>query len=133
MNHLTPIAVVNRYFDALATGDVPGAMSLLSPQVVWTQPGANRFSGQHTGPTEVGTLIGGMMEISAGTFQLSVAGTPMSNGELVGVPVRFSGQREGASMDMSGIDLLTIREGLIVAVHLFSEDSPAEDVFWGKA
>jgi len=35
-------------------------------------------------------------------------------------------------MDMGGIDLLTVREGRIVEIHLFSEDSPAEDTFWGQ-
>ena len=64
---------------------------------------------------------------------MTVAGEAMVNGELVAVPVRFSGQRDGASMDMTGIDLLTIRDGKIVEVHLFSEDGPAEDAFWGAA
>lgn len=44
----------------------------------------------------------------------------------VAVPVRFSGQRPGASKDMGGVDLLTIRDGRIVEVHLFSEDGRAE-------
>lgn len=55
----------------------------------------------------------------------------MANGELVAVPVRFSGERADASMDMAGVDLLTIRDGKIIAVHLFSEDSADEDAFWG--
>ena len=56
----------------------------------------------------------------------------MVNGELVAVPVRFSGRRSDISMDMGGVDLLTVREGKIVEVHLFSEDAPAEDAFWGQ-
>jgi ketosteroid isomerase-like protein len=55
----------------------------------------------------------------------------MVNGDLVAVPVRFSGRRGAASMDMAGIDLLTVRDGRIVEVHLFSEDGAAEDKFWG--
>jgi uncharacterized protein len=108
-------------------------MGLLSPDVTWHQPGANRFSGDHVGADGVGRLLGEMMEVSGGTFQLTVAGAPMVNGDLVAVPVRFSGQRAGASMDMGGLDLLTIRDGKIVEVHLFSEDGPAEDDFWGQS
>lgn len=132
MNKQTPAAVAATYFDALAKGDVPTAMGLLSEQVVWHQPGANRFSGDHVGIDGVGALLGGMMETSEGSFQLAVAGPAMENGELVAVPVRFTGKRADAAMDMSGVDLLTVRDGRIVEVHLFSEDGPAEDAFWGQ-
>jgi uncharacterized protein len=133
MTDQNPAAVATRYFDALAGGDIPAAMALFSPDVVWHQPGANRFSGEHHGQDGVGALLGGMMEASAGSFQLTVTGPAMVNGDLVAVPVRFSGQREGAAMDMAGVDLLTIAGGSIAAVHLFSEDGAAEDRFWGTA
>lgn len=74
-----------------------------------------------------------MMERSDCTFQIAVTGPPMGNGDLVAVPVRFSGRRAEGSMDMGGIDLLTVRGGEIVEVHLFSEDDAAEDGFWGRA
>jgi hypothetical protein len=131
MTDQNPAAVATRYFDALASGDVPAAMALLSPDVVWHQPGANRFSGDHHGLEGVGELLGQMMAVSGGTFQLAVTAPAMVNGDLVAVPVRFSGQREGAAMDMTGIDLLAIVDGAIAAVHLFSEDGAAEDRFWG--
>ena len=34
-------------------------------------------------------------------------------------------------MDMTGIDLLTVTNGKITAIRLFSEDQPGEDQFWG--
>lgn len=132
MSDQTPAAVAATYFDALGRGDVPTAMAQLSEAVVWHQPGANRFSGDHDGIEGVGALLGGMMETSQGSFQLVVTGPAMVNGELVAVPVRFSGRRDAASMDMTGVDLLTIRDGKIVEVHLFSEDGTAEDEFWGR-
>ncbi len=133
MTEQTPAAVAAAYFDALGRGDVPAAMGMFSPQVIWHQPGANRFSGDHTGVDGVEALLGGMMEVSEGSFQLAVTGPAMVNGEFVAVPVRFSGTRAAGSMDMAGIDLLTVREGKIVGVRLFSEDGPAEDTFWGHA
>lgn len=125
--------VTAAYFDALARGDVPTAMAQLGDDVVWHQPGSNRFSGTHTGPEAVGALIGQMMQVSGGTFALEVTGEPMVNGALVAYPVRFSGRRDGEQMDMPGIDLLTVRDGKIVEVHLFSADGEAEDRFWGAA
>jgi len=131
MSEQTPAVVAATYFDALGRGDVPTALAQFDEAVTWHQPGANRFSGDHLGLEAVGALLGGMMEVSQGSFQLAVTGPAMVNGELVAVPVRFSGRREGASMDMAGVDLLTIRDGKIIEVHLFSEDGAAEDAFWG--
>ena len=133
MTDQTPAAVAATYFDALGRGDIPTVMAQFSDAVVWHQPGANRFSGDHAGVEAVGALLGGMLEASEGTFRLTVTGPPMANGELVAVPVRFFGSRADASMDMAGVDLLTVRDGKIVEVHLFSEDAPSEDSFWGQA
>lgn len=126
-----PAAVAATYFDALAQGDIPTVMAQFSTDVVWHQPGANRFSGLHEGIGGVGDLIGGMTTVSEGSFRLTVTGPPMVNGELVAVPVHFTGTRTGASMDQAGVDLLTVRGGEIVEMRLFSEDGAAEDAFWG--
>lgn len=133
MTNLSPAAVAATYFDALGRGDIATVMAQFDDAVVWHQPGANRFSGDHEGVAGVGALIGGMMEISQGSFLLNVTGPAMVNGDLVALPVRFSGNREDASMDMDGVDLLTVRDGKIVEVHLFSADGPSEDAFWGQA
>ncbi len=133
MSEQTPAAVAATYFDALGRGDVPTAMAQLSDAVVWHQPGANRFSGDHVGLEGVGALLGGMMEASQGSFQLEVAGPAMVNGPLVAVPVRFSGRRDAVSMDMAGVDLLRVSDGKITEVYLFSEDGAAEDEFWGRS
>lgn len=133
MQDQSPETIATTYFDALAGGDAAAAMALLDESVVWYQPGDNRFSGDHHGIDGVGSLLGQMMNTSRGTFRLGVAGSLMVNGALVAVPVRFSGSREGVAMDMTGIDLLTVRGGRIVEVHLFSEDGAAEDAFWGVA
>lgn len=126
-----PATIARIYFEALRRGDVPTLMDQFAQDVVWHQPGENRFSGIHRGVDSVGALIGGMMQVSDGSFALEVAGPLMVNGDLVTVPVRFTGRREDASMDMSGVDLLTVRDGKIVEMHLFSEDGAAEDAFWG--
>ena len=133
MTDTTPAGIAPTYFDALAQGDIPTVMAQFSPDVVWHQPGGHRFSGLHAGIDGVGALLGGMMEASEGSFALGVTGPAMVNGEMVALPVRFSGTRTGASMDMAGVDLLTVRDGKIIAVHLLSEDGASEDAFWGQA
>ena len=111
---------------AVVLQEFPDAFGLTVAEVV--AMGRTPHKGLFDG---VGALLGGMMEVSEGSFQLAVTGASMVNGELVAVPVRFTGAHAQGSMDMSGIDLLTIRDGKIIEVHLFSEDGQAEDIFWG--
>ncbi|WP_199862373.1 hypothetical protein [Plantibacter sp. CFBP 8804] len=46
----------------MGSGNFPTAMAQLRPEVVWHQPGANQFSGDHVGVEGVGALLGGMRE-----------------------------------------------------------------------
>ena len=50
------------YFKAIQTGDMPTLGSLVAADVVWHQPGHNKFSGTHTGAEAVFGMIGGMMQ-----------------------------------------------------------------------
>lgn len=129
----SPVQVIESYFQALAEGRIPDVMAAFDANIAWHQPGANRFSGIKQGPEAVGAMIGGMMEVSQGSFKLEVTGPLMVNGDTVAVPVHFSGQREGATLDQDGIDLMTVRGGKVVEVKLFSSDPAQEDAFWGQA
>ena len=126
-----PVAVAQRYFDAVSQGDMETVAAVLDPEVVWHQPGDNRFAGMHIGVASIAQLIGGMMEISEGTFTVTVTGTMMNNDDVVAVPVRFQGKRADATMDMAGINLATVPNGKITAIILFSGDQSSEDQFWG--
>lgn len=127
----TPLDVTRRFFDALAAKDFATVASMFADDIVWHQPGANRFSGTHQGAGAVGEMIGGMMSVSEGTFELALTAEPMVNGQLVGTPVRFTGRRADAEMAQDGIDLLRIEGDKIAEAWLFSADQQAEDTFWG--
>jgi ketosteroid isomerase-like protein len=129
----TPLDVANRYFDALSAKDFATVASMFADDIVWHQPGSNRFSGTHRGAAAVGAMIGGMMTASAGTFELALTGAPLANGSLVAVPVHFAGERAGAAMAQDGVDLLRIAGGKIAEAWLFSSDPASEDAFWGAA
>jgi uncharacterized protein len=128
-----PLAVVGRYFDALSAKDFPTVAGLLADDIVWHQPGANRFSGTHRGAGAVNEMLGGMMTVSEGSFDLALTGAPLVNGSLVAAPVHFSSKRDGAVMSQGGVDLLRVEGDHIVEVWLFSSDPAEEDAFWGAA
>jgi ketosteroid isomerase-like protein len=128
-----PLAVARRYFDALSAKDFATVAAMFADDIVWHQPGDNRFSGTHRGSAAVGEMIGGMMAVSEGTFELSATAAPMVNGTVVAAPVHFSGKRDDAAMAQDGLDLLRIEGDRIAEVWLFSSDPRSEDAFWGAA
>lgn len=129
---MTAKEVIMAYAEALGKGDVPTAFSFFCEEVQWHQPGNNQFSGLKKGADEIGKMIGAMMEVSKGTFALTPNGNLMVNGNLVAMPLRFSGTIDDRKMDMAGIDLFKVEAGKITEIWLFSEDQEAEDTFWGK-
>ncbi|MFC8197938.1 nuclear transport factor 2 family protein [Streptomyces sp. NPDC057298] len=125
------IDIARTYFQAVQTGDMATLGELLDEGIVWHQPGANQFSGEHKGQGAVFQMLGGMMEASQGSFAIDTIHTLMANGDLVTATIRFSGRRDNASMSMNGVDLLRIADGRITEMWLFSEDPATEDAFWG--
>ncbi|ODA35728.1 ketosteroid isomerase [Veronia pacifica] len=124
------IILINDYFATLASGDMKKFSSFFAKDVVWHQPGKNKFSGPKQGFGEIGAMVGGMMQDTKGTFVVKQTGQPMANGDLVSVHVTFTGSKSGTKVDMTGHDLFKIQNNKIVEVWLFSEDQSAEDSFW---
>jgi uncharacterized protein len=129
---MTIIDTAKAYIKAIQTGDQAALGNLLSQQVVWHQPGNNQFSGVKNGIAEVGAMLGGMMEVSRGTFAITHAHRYLANDDLVAIEIEFAGEHEGARVSQPGIDLLRIADGKIVEVWLFSSDPEQEDAFWGR-
>ncbi|MDX3387009.1 nuclear transport factor 2 family protein [Streptomyces niveiscabiei] len=126
------VDIAREYFTAIQTGDLPRVGELLDEDVVWHQPGANRFSGEHKGRDAVFAMLGGMMEASRGSFAIDTVHALMGNGDTVAASIHFAGRRDDASMSMDGVDVLRVGDGKIVEVWLFSADEAAEDAFWGE-
>lgn len=76
-------------------------------------------------------MIGGMTELSGGSFALTVTAPLMVNGDTVAARIHFTASRDGATLDQDGVDVLRVDGGRISEVWLFSADQPAEDAFWG--
>ena len=65
------LSVVRDFVNALKQGNQARLAELLDPNIVWYQPGKNKFSGVIKGKENVLAMVGGMFEVSQGTFQLS--------------------------------------------------------------
>ncbi|MYS92389.1 MULTISPECIES: nuclear transport factor 2 family protein [Streptomyces] len=128
----TNIDIAGTYFQAVQTGDMATLGELLDEAIVWHQPGANQFSGEHKGQGAVFQMLGGMMEASRGTFAIDKIHSLMGNGDLVAATIHFTGRRGDTSLAMDGVDLLRIQNGKITEMWLFSGDQNAEDAFWDR-
>ncbi len=122
----------NAYFSTLSSGDIDGFAALLADDIVWHQPGSNRFSGTHRGKTAVLEMLGGMVAHTQGTLKVAADGKIMFNGNFAACPVRFSGNSGSRQVDLrGGVDVLEIQNGKINQVWLFSAGDGEEDAFWG--
>lgn len=128
---MSRIDVAKQYIRAAQTGDQAVLAKVISPNVVWHQPGNNRFSGRHSGISDVVNMLGKMIEVSHGSFTISRASHFMENGEWVAVQIEFTAEREEMKLSQPGVDLLRIEDDQIVEVRLFSSDQAGEDAFWG--
>jgi len=126
------IDIAKTYIKAVQTGDQAMLGRIISPDVVWHQPGNNQFSGTHSGMAAVGPMLGKMMEASKGTFTISRADQYMANGDWVAITLEFAGEANGIKLKQPGVDLIRIEGDKIVEVRLFSSDQSQEDVFWGQ-
>ena len=126
------IDIAKAYITAVQTGDQATLGRLISPDVLWHQPGHHQFSGSHRGMAQVGAMLGKMMEVSQGTFAITRADHYMANGDWVAITLEFAGQAKGVQLRQPGVDLLRIEGGQVVEVRLFSSDQAQEDAFWGR-
>ncbi|MDM0023657.1 nuclear transport factor 2 family protein [Variovorax saccharolyticus] len=126
------IDITKAYIKAVQTGDQATLGSIISPEVVWHQPGNNQFSGTHRGIAAVGALLGRMMEASKGTFAITRADHYMANGDWVAITLEFAGEANGIELRQPGVDLIRIEGGKIAEVRLFSSHQDQEDAFWGR-
>jgi hypothetical protein len=128
---MTNIEIAKNYIKAVQSGDQATLGNLISPMVVWHQPGNNQFSGTKNGIAEFGAMFGAMMGVSGGSFAITQAHRYLANGDLVAIEIEFAATRDGATLNQPGIDLLRVADGKIVEVWLFSSNPDQEDAFWG--
>ena len=124
--------VVSGFLKAVQQGDQAGLKLFLDPDVVWHEPGNNRFSGVQKGRAAALAMIGGMYEVSQGSLQLSEIKWLTANGNQVAALLHFKANRPGATMEINCIDVYTVKNGKIVGLRTFTDDQKMEDAFFGS-
>ena len=123
------MSVVRRGYEALATGDVEGFLSLLDPQIEWTHPEGLPYSGTHRG-------MAGMQEVlrlwGATYEEMQVIPEEyLEVGDYVVVLARYHGRGRGSGIEIQqeGAHVFKLRDGKVVRLEIFaSRDKALESV-----
>lgn len=127
------VQVVSEFLTAVQKGDNAKVAASLHPNVEWSQPGTNRFSGTKKSSGEVFQMVGGMLEVSAGTLALTDVTVTAVNGNTVACLVHWKAVKPtGAVLDVNNIDVYTVEKGQITQARVYSADLAQEDAFWLK-
>jgi ketosteroid isomerase-like protein len=125
-------ATVHAFLTAVQQGNQEQLASLLHPAVEWHQPGRHRFSGTYNSSAEVFAMVGGMYQVSEGSFALTDIKTIAVNGNSVACLLHFTASRPGAVLDTDNIDVYTVQDGKITAAKVYVTNPAQEDAFWRK-
>ncbi|MFD2176861.1 nuclear transport factor 2 family protein [Veronia pacifica] len=126
------IALINTFFSLLAKRDILSLTEIASPEIIWHQPGENRFSGSHNGIMEVGMMMASMLTITQDNLDITPMANPMANNDLVSIPVRFEAKVEDKELTREGTDIFRVADGKIVEVWSFSSNQDEIDDFWAE-
>ncbi len=124
------VATVRRFYGAFAARDFDTMRACFTPDAVWHLPGRGAIAGDHrgwdaihddflarTGPLSGGTLRAGLIDIAVGADHL--------------VAVQHAtAEVDGRRLDVTGCQLIRMRDGLIAQVQGHYSDQYAFDAFW---
>jgi ketosteroid isomerase-like protein len=125
--------VVSEFLTAVQQGNQVKLGSLIHPNIEWSQPGDNRFSGTKKSSGEVFQMVGGMFAASENSLALTDIKVLTANGNSVACLVHWKAvQPNGGILDVDNIDVYTVENGQIVKAKVYSADVAQEDNFWLK-
>lgn len=126
------IKLVQTFFDLLEKRDIFAITEIASPELVWHQPGKNRFSGSHRGLIEVGMMVAGMIAMTQDNLEITVEGPMTAENDLVRAKVTLTAEAKGLSLTRTGMDTFKVENGIIVEAWSESDNQSEIDNFWAE-
>jgi len=119
------LATVNRFMQGIVEDRFDDGRSLLHHDFVVYEAGGAPYSGEYHGPEGFFELFGKMnqaMELTPGEAvqYLLADDTVAMRGRL-----KFTSRASGKSVEMSLVEIYTVRDGLIVELDLYDKDPSA--------
>jgi ketosteroid isomerase-like protein len=108
-------STIRELYDARSRRDWNAVRALLADDIVWHEPGEERYSGDYRGRDEVIRLLEKLVEVTEGTFQL-VPQAFLNSVEHSAVLVRWWAERQGRRSEGNEIAVYRFRQGVIAEV-----------------
>lgn len=121
--------LIREFFGALSARDRGALESRLAENVVWHTPGRSQLAGTASGYDGVIGQFAKGSELSNGTLIIDVLDV-MASDRHAAVYVRTTAERNGRSMDLQQLAVVTIEDGLITHIDTAPLDLYAYDDFW---
>lgn len=129
-NQSSAVGVVRRFYEAVAQRDMAAAGSCFAADAVWHLPGTSAIAGDHVGWQAIrDDFLARLAPMSGGTFRAELVDVAVGENYVVAVQ-HATAHREDRTLDITGCQLMTVRDGLIREVRGHYSDEAALDSFW---
>jgi uncharacterized protein len=120
------------YQAAMARQDFASGATIFAPDVLYVVPGNNPLSGRYDGPDAVMGYFGRLMEVTAGTYDISDMLWLVSN-DRVTLSTRNHATIGGQTLDWDEAIVFEFVAGLKKRIDLFQANQDAVDTFFSAA
>lgn len=124
------VEVVRRFYAAVAARDLDAAGRCFASDAVWHLPGASVIAGDHVGwPAIRDDVLRKLGPLSGGTFRAELLDVAVGEEYIVAIQ-HATAEHGGRHLDVTGCQLMQVRDGLIQQIRGHYSDERALDAFW---
>ncbi len=123
------VDLLRRGYEAFSTGDMDTLSTLFADDIEWHVPGRSPLSGDYKGKEQVFGFFGKVMELSGGTFSLSLHDI-LANDTHGVVLHTATGSRNGKNLSARNMDVFHLRDGKVTEYWTATPELYEEDEFW---
>jgi hypothetical protein len=116
-------------FAAFAAGDAEAMLAGLSEGIVWRIGGRSAIAGEYRGRDELFAQMKRWSELTQGTYRAQCTSAVADEARVVAF-YRATGTREGRTIDLEQLLVVTLDEGRWIDVRALPTDQYAFDEFW---
>jgi len=121
--------LVRRGYEAFSKGDMDTIAKIFSPDIRWYVSGNSQISGTYNGQEEAFAFFGRLMELSDGTFSVSIHDLLASDDHVV-VLASESATRNGKNLVSDDAHVWHVADGKAVEFWGIAKDQAAVEEFW---
>jgi ketosteroid isomerase-like protein len=123
--------LVQRGYEAFASGDIPTVLTLFADDIKWHIPGRSALAGDYEGKEAVMSFFAKLQEQSGGTFRMELHDILGGDDHVVAL-VRSTATRGGQSRTSDIVHVWHVGDGRATEFWGVPSDAYADDEFWGS-